>query len=102
MANKIQYTLFSDDPNGTTLREVDSIGTLMSIGEFLQQCIEKCFIDYDGWGYFVVEVDNKKYEILDISFSIDEDTVWYKNNDIGGIFNFCNKLGILEVVWYNR
>lgn len=102
MSNKIQYTLFYDDPDGTTLREISSIGDLMSIGEFFEQCVQKDFMDYDGWGYFVKEVEGKKYEIMDISFSIDKDTVWYKDNDIGGIFNFCNKLRILEVVWYNK
>ncbi len=102
MINKIQHTLFSDDPNGTTLREIDSIGDLMSIGRFFEDCVEKCFMDYDGHGYFVTEVEGKKYEILDVSFSIDDDIVWYKGHDIGGIFNFCNKLGILELVWYNR
>ena len=102
MINKIQHTLFSDDPNGTTLREIDSIGDLMSIGRFFEDCVEKGFMDYDGRGYFVTEVDNKKYEILDISFSIDDDEVYYKGEFIGGIFYVCNKLGILEVMWYNK
>ena len=102
MVNKIKYTLFSDDPDGTTLREIDSIGDLMGVGYFFECCVEKDFMDYDGRGYFIKEIQGKKYEIMDISFSIDEDIVWYKGTDIGGIFNFCNKLGILEVMWYNK
>lgn len=97
------YTLFDDDPNGATLREIDSPGSLMSIGQFFENCIKKGFMDYDGRGYFVIEVENKKYEITDIHFGIDDDDeVYYKGEFIGGIFYICNILGILEIMWYNK
>ena len=102
MSNRIQYTIFSDDPNGTTLRETDSIGDLMDVGQFFEDCVRKNLMDYDGSGYFVKEVNGKKYEILDISFSIDNDEVYYKGEFIGGIFYVCNKLRILEIMWYNK
>lgn len=102
MVNKIKYTLFSDDPNGTTLREIDGIGDLMGVGEFFEDCVQKDFMDYDGHGYFVIKVEDKKYEIMDISFSINDDEVYYKGEFIGGIFYVCNKLNILEVMWYNK
>ena len=57
MSNRIQYTIFSDDPNGTTLRETDSIGDLMDVGQFFEDCVRKNLMDYDGSGYFVKEVN---------------------------------------------
>ena len=49
-----------------------------------------------------VEVDGKKYAIVDIYFSIDEDDVAYKGESIGSIFYVCNRLGFKEIVWFNK
>jgi hypothetical protein len=59
-------------------------------------------MDYDGFGRFIKEVNDKKYAILDLSFSIDNDDVIYKGESIGSIFYVCNNLSLYEVVWFNK
>lgn len=99
--NKITYKLFSDAPE-VEMVEVEDSDDVYSVGEFLDQCIATCFIDYDGFGCFVKEVNGKKYAILDLSFSIDSDEVYYKKEFIGSIFYICNNLSIYEIVWFNK
>lgn len=99
--NTIKYKLFEDEPE-LTLVEVEDSDTVFKVGDFLDQCLATCFMDYDGFGHFVKTVDNKRYSINDISFSIDNDEVFYKGVFIGGIFYVCNKLNIKELVWFNK
>ena len=99
--NKITYKLFEDEPE-VTLVEVEADDDVFTVGEFLQQCIEGCFIDYDGYGRFVQAIDDKDYAFDDIGFSIDRDEVYYKKETIPGIFYFCNTLNIKKIVWFNR
>ncbi len=99
--NTIKYKLFEDEPE-LTLVEVEDSDTVFTVGDFLDQCLAACFMDYDGFGHFVKTVDNKRYSINDISFSIDDDEVFYKGGFIGGIFYVCNKLNIKELVWFNK
>lgn len=98
--NKITYPLFEDGE--VTLVEIEDKDDCMHIGEFLGDCIGHCFTDYDGYGYFVKFIDKTPYAITDITFSIDEDKVYYKGEYIGGIFYFCNLLRIDKVVWFNK
>jgi hypothetical protein len=98
---KIKYKLFSDAPE-VEMVEVDETDHVMSVGEFLGACISTCFMDYDGFGRFIKEVNDKKYAILDLSFSIDNDDVIYKGESIGSIFYVCNNLSLYEVVWFNK
>lgn len=100
-STKIQYKLFSDAPE-VDMVEVDETDHVMSVGEFLDACISTCFMDYDGFGRFIKEVNDKKYAILDLSFSIDNDDVIYKGESIGSIFYVCNNLSLYEVVWFNK
>jgi hypothetical protein len=100
-STKIQYKLFSDAPE-VDMVEVDETDHVMSVGEFLDACISTCFMDYDGFGRFIKEVNDKKYAILDLSFSIDNDDVIYKGESLGSIFYVCNNLSLYEVVWFNK
>jgi hypothetical protein len=59
-------------------------------------------MDYDGFGRFIKEVNGKKYAILDLSFSIDNDEVIYGGEFIGSIFYICNNLSLYEIVWFNK
>lgn len=99
--NIIYKKLFSDEPE-LEFVEVEQDDDVFAIGEFLEDCIGKCFTDYDGWGKFVDTIDGKKYAIRDITFSIDEDEVYYKGEYACPIFEFCNIFGIHEVVWFNK
>lgn len=99
--NKITYKLFADEPE-VTLVEVDPTDDLIPIGNFLQDCIYNCFTDYDGYGYFVKRIDGKYYAITEVTFSIDEDAVYYKGEFVCGIFGFCNALIISKVIWFNK
>ena len=99
--NKTTYKLFEDEPE-VTLVEVEEDDTVFTVGEFLQECIEGCFMDYDGYGRFVRTIDDKDYAFDDIGFSIDRDEVYYKEDVIPGIFYFCNVCHIKKIVWFNR
>ena len=99
--NKITYKLFSDAPE-VEMVEVEDSDDVYSVGDFLDQCIATCFMDYDGFGRFVKEANGKKYAILDLSFSIDSDEVYYKKEIIGSIFYICNNLSLYEIVWFNK
>lgn len=99
--NKATYKLFEDEPE-LTLVEVEEDDDVFTVGEFLQECIEGCFMDYDGWGYFVQTIGDKYYAFKDIGFSIDKDEVYYKEDIIPGIFYFCNICNIKKIVWFNR
>ncbi len=98
--NQITYPLFEDGE--VILVEIEDKDDLMPIGQFLEYCINRCFMDYDGIGYFVKRIDGKEYAITDISFSIDKDEVYYRREYIGSIFYFCNLLRIEKVVWFNK
>lgn len=100
-SNKIYKKLFDDEPE-LEFVEVEQDDDVFGIGEFLEDCIHHCFMDYDGWGYFVQTLNDKKYAIKDISFSIDEDEVYYKGEYICPIFEFCNIFSIYEIVWFNK
>lgn len=100
-SNKIYKKLFDDEPE-LEFVEVEEDDRVFPIGEFLQDCIEGCFIDYDGWGYFVKTINGTKYAIKDIGFSIDDDMVYYKGEYVCPIFEFCCTFCICEVVWFNR
>ena len=99
--NTIYKKLFGDEPE-LKFVEVEEKDDVYTIGEFLEHCISGCFMDYDGFGKFVDTIDDKKYAIDDISFSIDEDEVYYKGEYICSIFNFCNIFSIYEIVWFNK
>lgn len=99
--NKIKYKLFEDAPE-FDLVEVEESDTIFKVGAFLDNCLVSCFMDYDGFGHFIKTVNDKKYAIVDIYFSIDEDDVSYKDESIGSIFYFCNRLGLKEIVWFNK
>ena len=99
--NKIKYKLFSDAPE-VDLVEVEDSDDVYSVGDFLDQCLATCFMDYDGFGRFVKTVNGKKYAIQDLSFSIDNDEVIYNKEFIGSIFYICNNLSIHEIVWFNK
>ena len=99
--NTIKYKLFEDAPE-FDLVEVEESDDVYKVGEFLDLCLASCFMDYDGFGHFVKIVDGKKYAIIDIYFSIDEDDVSYKGDSIGSIFYVCNRLGLKEIVWFNK
>ena len=100
-SNKIKYKLFSDAPE-VDMVEVEETDYVMSVGSFLDACISTCFMDYDGFGRFIKEVNGKKYAIQDFSFSIDNDEVIYNKEFIGSIFYVCNNLSLHEVVWFNK
>ena len=99
--NKIKYKLFSDAPE-VDLVEVEDSDDVYSVGDFLDQCLATCFMDYDGFGRFVKIVNGKRYAILDLAFSIDNDEVIYNKEFIGSIFYICNNLSIHEIVWFNK
>lgn len=99
--NKIKYKLFKDAPE-FDLVEVEESDTIFKVGAFLDDCLAACFIDYDGFGHFIKTVNGKKYAIVDIYFSIGEDEVFYKDESIGSIFYVCNKLGLKEIIWFNK
>ena len=115
-SNKIKYKLFSDAPE-VEMVEVEDSDDVYSVGDFLDQCLATCFMDYDGFGRFVktingkryaildlaFSIDNtKRYAILDLAFSIDNDEVIYNKEFIGSIFYICNNLSIYEIVWFNK
>ena len=100
-SNKIKYTLFSDAPE-VDLVEVEETDHVMSVGAFLDACLSTCFMDYDGFGRFVKTINGKRYAILDLAFSIDNDEVIYNKEFIGSIFYVCNNLSIYEIVWFNK
>ena len=97
-----EYKLFDDEPEITVYKLDNNVGSVYQTGTFLQACIERYFTDYDGFGSFLVEIDNDLYEIHDVGFSIDEDSVYYKGAYVTSIFDFCNKLSIEKLVWYNK
>ena len=99
---KTTYKLFSDEPEVNVYKIHPDIGDVFKVGDFLQECIEGLFMDYDGHGRFIVTINKEKYEIDDIGFSIDNDAVYYKGEYATGIFDFCNNLGIKELIWYNK
>ncbi len=99
--NKIKYKLFSDAPE-VDMVEVEPSDRVYLVGEFLDACLATCFMDYDGFGRFIKEVNGKKYAIQDLSFSIDNDEVIYKGEFIGSIFYVCNNLSLYEIVWFNK
>ena len=99
--NTIKYKLFEDAPE-FDLVEIEESDDVYSVGEFLNLCLADCFMDYDGFGHFIKIVDGKKYAVIDIYFSIDEDDVFYKKESIGSIFYVCNRLNLKEIVWFNR
>ena len=82
--------------------ELEETDHVMSVGAFLDVCLSTCFMDYDGFGRFIKEVNGKKYAIQDLSFSIDNDEVIYDKEFIGSIFYVCNNLSIYEIVWFNK
>jgi hypothetical protein len=77
-------------------------GNLYTIEQFIEMSESGGFMDYDGFGHFIKTVDGKKYAIVDIYFSIDEDDVSYKGESIGSIFYVCNRLDLREIVWFNK
>jgi hypothetical protein len=99
--NKIKYKLFEDAPE-FDLVEVEESDAVFKVGAFLDNCLASCFMDYDGFGHFIKTVNGKRYAIIDIHFSIDEDEVYYKNESIGSIFYVCNRLDLREIVWFNK
>lgn len=99
--NKVYHKLFEDEPE-LEFVEVEQDDDVFGIGEFLEDCIHHYFMDYDGYGYFVQTLNGKKYAIKDISFSIDEDEVYYKGEYLCPIFDFCRIFGIHYVVWFNK
>ena len=99
--NKIYKKLFGNEPE-LAFVEVEQEDDVFAIGKFLENCISGCFTDYDGFGKFVDTFDDKKYAIEDISFSIDEDEVYYKGEYLCPIFDFCRVFSIYEVVWFNK
>ena len=99
--NKISYKLFYDAPE-FDLVEIEESDKVFKVGEFLDLCLDSCFMDYDGFGRFIKTVNGKNYAIVDINFSIDEDEVFYKGDALGSIFYFCNKLNLKELVWFNK
>lgn len=99
--NKIKYKLFSDAPE-VDLVEIEDSDDVYSVGDFLNQCLATCFMDCDGFGRFVKTVNGKKYAILDLAFSIDNDEVIYNKEFIGSIFYICNNLSLYEIVWFNK
>ena len=99
--SKINYKLFSDAPE-VEMVEVEDSDDVYSVGEFLDQCLATCFMDYDGFGRFVKTINGKRYAILDLAFSIDNDEVIYNKEFIGSIFYICNNLSIHEIVWFNK
>ncbi len=100
-SNKIKYKLFSDAPE-VEMVEVEDSDDVYSVGDFLDQCLATCFMDYDGFGRFVKTINGKRYAILDLAFSIDNDEVIYNKEFIGSIFYICNNLSIYEIVWFNK
>lgn len=100
-SNKIKYKLFSDAPE-VEMVEVEDSDDIYSVGDFLDQCLATCFMDYDGFGRFVKTINGKRYAILDLAFSIDNDEVIYNKEFIGSIFYICNNLSIHEIVWFNK
>ena len=96
----MKYTLFPNAP------QVDLIepkhGEIMEVGNFLQLCICGYFTDYDGYARFIVNTNDKDYEIRDVKFCIDEDAVYFEEEVIGGIFWFCNTFGIKKIIWFNK
>ena len=100
-SNKIKYKLFSDAPE-VEMVEVEDFDDVYSVGDFLDQCLATCFMDYDGFGRFVKTINGKRYAILDLAFSIDNDEVIYNKEFIGSIFYICNNLSIYEIVWFNK
>ena len=99
--NSITYKIFEDAPE-LTLVPIEDSDDVYSVGDFLDHCIATSFMDYDGSGHFIKKVNGKKYAILDISFSIDNDEVYYKKEFIGSIFYICNNLSLYEIVWFNK
>jgi hypothetical protein len=99
--NAIKYKIFEDEPE-LTLVEVEDSDDTFSVGEFIDHCLSSLFIDYDGFGHFIKTVNGKRYALVDIYFSIDEDEVYYKKESIGSIFYVCNRLGLREIVWFNK
>ena len=99
--SKINYKLFSDAPE-VEMVEVEDSDDVYSVGDFLDQCLATCFMDYDGFGRFVKTINGKRYAILDLAFSIDNDEVIYNKEFIGSIFYICNNLSIYEIVWFNK
>lgn len=100
-SNKIKYKLFRDAPE-VEMVEVEDSDDVYSVGDFLDQCLATCFMDYDGFGRFVKTINGKRYAILDLAFSIDNDEVIYNKEFIGSIFYICNNLSIYEIVWFNK
>ena len=99
--NKLSYKLFEDEPE-LTLVEVEASDAVFKVGDFIDHCLASAFMDYDGFGHFVKTVEGKKYALIDIYFSIDEDEVYYKKEPIGSIFYVCNRLNLGELVWFNK
>lgn len=85
------------------IQELDNIGDIMSIEEFISHIISRTLIDYDGFVKFIIEEDDKKYEIVDISYSIDKDEVYYfEDGTYCSLIQFCRYYEIKKVVWYNK
>ena len=83
--------------------ELDTIGDIMSVEEFVGNIIRHNFIDYDGFARFVITKGGKKYEIIDIGYSINNDYVcYYKDDAVCSLIEFCRYYEIEEVVWCNK
>ena len=96
----MQYIICEDQI--VNLKELNNCGQIMSVGEFIQNILDQNFIDYDGFARFVVSKYGKDYEIEDVTYSIFFNEVYFKDESLGNIIDFCRMEHIKKIVWYNR
>ena len=99
----MEHYLFGLDEPPVNIEPLDdSIGHVMGIGEFLEDCICERLTDYDGYCKFIVTVGGQHYEITNMSFNIEENDVYLNDEVIACVFTFCRVCGIRKVIWFNK
>lgn len=85
-------------------------GDIMSVGEFVDNCVSGGFIDYDGSLYLLRErkEDNELvYYELPFCYEIENDNVFFfsidgSQVDVGSLVYACKELNIKKIIWYNK
>lgn len=77
-------------------------GDILTIGEFVDNIITGTFNDYDGDARFIIENDNKLYELTDIYYCICLDEVFLDGEILGDLISFCSDHHIYKLIWYNK
>ena len=93
------YNDFGDE---FVVSELDDIGQEMSVGEFVENIIDRNLVDYDGFVRFVVKIKGRDYILSEVNYSIYFNEVCCNEKIYGDIITFCQTNQIKDVIWYNR